>query len=552
MNLKEIISGDFKSTVLFLCLILPLGVPAFFHPGSSHEFRIIMSTFDLLFITVFAFCYLKKEAVFYLPRTDMVLITAWAVWACASVVFSDHVVASTLRQWEWFCKILFSFCLWAYLKERQDRLVPIHWMIIIGVLLICSSFGLYWYLLYDPSHYNWGTGAPHFTHIRNFGHYIAAGISLSIFPVLSDHKECNIARVIMTFLLLTILWGFLFWSGSRGSLAATVIGCLFACGFLTKNKKLFFTLLIFSIIVGFAASSFFPVEDARFGLENAVKRTGESFLTGRQKIWTDALQDVNGSLLFGLGPDSFRFYSGLKHLIIQPHNALIQGLLEWGIPGTVLLILLHFQFMHHGFVKLTDPREVRFHPIKSTALSFIVVYFFLGLVDGVYYHAIPLTLLAYAFAVIALPGTQNVTIVESNPHIPVTRLPIRVLTILLVAVFCLQFAVSKICQTKNVPDPFSTKGRLIRFFPSDTRGLDRWVMVWKEHDPEVALQASIKFALATSSNYAFWRVASIISAEQGDFQMARQMAENAIQNSRGDTQDYLIEEFKLLGIKRDI
>lgn len=544
MSFKSIISRDYKSDVLFLFLILPLGIPAFFHPGSTLEFRIVLSSFELLFVTVFAFYYLRKEAVFYLPKTGMILIIAWAVWACFAVFFSDHPVASILRQWEWFCKVLFAFSLWAYLKDRQYMLNLLHCMILIGVFLVCTGFGVFWYLLPDPSRYNWVTDIPHFANIRHFAYYLAVGLTLCTY-LMFNHKKGNITRIITTFLMLSVLWGFLLWSGSRGGIVASGIGGIFTGLFLVKKKKKFFIILILSILLGFIGSLFFQVDHTSLGAANAIKRTS---IGARILIWTEALHDVKGSLLFGLGPDSFRFFPRLRNGFIQPHNALVQGILEWGIPGTIMFILLLFMLMYKGFVRIVIQKQTYFYGIKSTALALTVAYLCFGFVDGVYYHALPLTLLAYAFAVISLPGAKKNAIGVSNRYIPVTRMTLRVLTTILLMVFCLQFAVSQTIKSERIPDPFSVKGRLVRFFPSETCGLERWVMDWKKTYPKVALQASIRFARASSLSYVFWRVASIISAEQGENNLAMQMAENAIQNSYGKNRDQLIMEFQRYGI----
>lgn len=548
MKCKSNIPWDFKSIVLFLFLIFPLGIPAFFHPGSTPAFRIVLSTFELLFIMCFAFFYIPKETVFHLPKTGTLLITAWAVWACLAVFFSNHPIASTLRQWEWFCKILFSFCLWAYLRTNQHRLIPIHWMAITGIFLVCASFGLYWYLIPDPSQYNWVLDAPNFTNIRHFSYYLAAGIGLCTCLILSDQKKGTITGITISTMMLSILWGFLFWSGSRGSIAASGIGGLFAGIFLAKDKKLFFIISMISVLIGFMASLFYPVTDAFLGAANSLARTGNDLFSGRLFFWAEAFHDVKESLLFGLGPDSYRFTPSLLSVIVQPHNALIQGVLEWGIPGAIMFIWLLLIAIYKGFLSIAGQKQSPFYTIKAAALSLIIAYLCLGLVDGVYYHALPLTLLAYAFAVISLPDMHEDPTEPPNTSVPVSRLTIRVLTIFMVAVFCLQFAVSKIIESDTIPAPFSVKGRLVRFFPSDTLGLERWVMEWKNTDPKVALQASIRFARSSSPSDIFWRAASLIAAEQGDHALARQMAKKAIQNSFGQHRDLLIKEFKTRGI----
>lgn len=112
--IKSLITG-----ILFSILILPLGIPSFFHTGSNFEFRITILSFELMYCLFFSFFYLKKKSKYYLSGHEFILFALWAMCASMAVILSDHYVPGMIRQLEWFVQIFFSFCLWAFLKKNQ-------------------------------------------------------------------------------------------------------------------------------------------------------------------------------------------------------------------------------------------------------------------------------------------------------------------------------------------------------------------------------------------------------------------------------------------------
>ena len=59
--------------------------------------------------------------------------------------------------------------------------------------------------------------------------------------------------------------------------------------------------------------------------------------TGRSEMWALSLQAMSASPWFGLGPYGYFFIENRSYGD-QPHNFLIQFLVEWGVIGTLLLL----------------------------------------------------------------------------------------------------------------------------------------------------------------------------------------------------------------------
>ena len=338
---------NLKITLLFSILVLPLGLPAFFHTGTTFDFRVVISNFELMFILFFSFSSLEKNTQYELPRHEVIVFVLWAICAVISVLLSDHYAPATMRQWEWFTQILFAFCLWAFLKDNQNLIIYAHLIVIAGFLLLCTGLVVYWNILPDPRHYNWVGLMPHFINIRHFTHYCTALVILSAFLLFSDSQKYS--HAVISFLVLSICFGFLFWTGGRAGIGSAAIG-LFILYLLSGNqKKQVLVILFLSCLTGYLLSNIFAVESRSLGLFNSIKRTSlENFLAARIQLWQFSLKWIQACPFFGLGPDGFRFLPDADFMFHHPHNTPVQLTLDWGVPGIFLFAYLQYRLMRRG------------------------------------------------------------------------------------------------------------------------------------------------------------------------------------------------------------
>jgi hypothetical protein len=124
----------------------------------------------------------------------------------------------------------------------------------------------------------------------------------------------------------------------------------------------------------------------------------------RLEIWLDSFNtwlEAGGSVppvVFGLGPDSFRLVMAYPG-IVQPHNSVIQALMEYGLLGLFFLMWLFFKVLHNLAV-IWKSRQVEGLPmLVSCALLSMFAY---SLTDGIFYHGVPIAICvvmgAYLFA----------------------------------------------------------------------------------------------------------------------------------------------------------
>ena len=123
--------------------------------------------------------------------------------------------------------------------------------------------------------------------------------------------------------------------------------------------------------------------------------------SGRIEIWLDSLAvwwDSWATTLFGLGPDAMRMAVRAKigyPPLVQPHNTLVQVLIEFGLIGLCLFTVAAFIVGRRIFAVLrtpTAPQELR---VTAALLVSLGAYM---LVDGILYHAIPLIMTMFLTA----------------------------------------------------------------------------------------------------------------------------------------------------------
>ncbi|QYJ05547.1 O-antigen ligase family protein [Nocardioides panacisoli] len=145
-------------------------------------------------------------------------------------------------------------------------------------------------------------------------------------------------------------------------------------------------------------------------LRQQVARTADGDLeavsSGRLRLWQESLAQLDspGAWLFGLGPDAFDRLRlgppsvlGADQRIVQPHNATVQWLLEFGVLGTVLVVGLCAWLLVRA---LRTAGASDLAPERRTAAAMFLGLFAYAQLDGLFYHVVPFTLAALLAALV--------------------------------------------------------------------------------------------------------------------------------------------------------
>lgn len=205
-------------------------------------------------------------------------------------------------------------------------------------------------------------------------------------------------------LLLCVALGYvLAWSGGRAAIGALLIFLAIAAWLNLFSRR---AIAVWVLALGVATLALIATGRADLLLLQFGRVGGETgeFTSNRLDIWAQSLAvwwDSWATTLFGLGPDAMRMAVRAKigfPPVVQPHNTIVQVLLEFGLFGLLLFLWGSWLIARRVIVTLrtrSAPGSLRVVAALLLALSPYM------LVDGILYHSIPLIMVmlltAYLF-----------------------------------------------------------------------------------------------------------------------------------------------------------
>jgi hypothetical protein len=284
-------------------------------------------------------------------------------------------------------------------------------------------------------------------------------------------------------------WTVLFWSGGRGSIVAGLLIGVCLWGLVKRHRAQVAKAFVSAIILGALLSLCFPVASESMGFWRFLFRTGavdaDRFTSGRVMFWLTSLAAWRQDPWLGLGPDATTFIlAPFGH--IQPHNFVVQALVEWGLVGTAAFIVLLGGGLITAGRRTIRERDTALRASRAVATSYLVGMAALGLLDGVFYHARPLALVAAAAAMALLPAEDGLS--RRYALSREVRLGVRVSSLgVLLLVFVHALSV-KAVWSPGVPAPNSVRTTFIQAFPTTAslRETAAWAQAWAVDDPEAA------------------------------------------------------------------
>ena len=176
-----------------------------------------------------------------------------------------------------------------------------------------------------------------FDNIRSFNQYQCWSLGLLSFHLLAfDFKKVSTTRWLH--LALALWWVLLFYSASRGVLLAWAVGVLLTAIVYQQNAWAFLRLQLTNMGLGLACYLIlFKWLPALFNLTPIITTVMRSTTGDRIELWNQALILIRQFPLLGAGPMQYPWYNPtLGH----PHNSVLQLAAEWGLPATILVLLL--------------------------------------------------------------------------------------------------------------------------------------------------------------------------------------------------------------------
>jgi O-antigen ligase len=344
---------------------------------------------------------------------------------------------------------------------------------VIGVLLV--QFGVGVEYMFFPTYWS----------ARLFGaHQFAAcwaALGLLAMPTASSLQRALLATAAL------IVWTGLAWSGSRAPALGLAVGLAvwFCLGSSTDRRFLLRwapALAICAMALSYQLGTPYP----QLGWWDALNRTAEAqglatVTSGRTDFWGITWREIIGSPWIGRGADSYLYIQPTLDGK-QPHNVLLQWMLEYGVFGSIPLVLLIIRgVVSSGFARRETKSGLYDHRVWScAALVGTAVY---SLFDGVFYHMI-IFMPAAVLAGLAF-GQSNPS--GSAHRVIKTHAPGRILLLIaLLSLLLHNWLCLMLLRAQNIT-PDSLPPRILRVFPSASHGLSNWIERWRRSDPDVVM-----------------------------------------------------------------
>jgi len=264
---------------------------------------------------------------------------------------------------------------------------------------------------------------PYFLNVRHFGYQGFFGASAAVAVALIDKRLRSSGVLLATAALFGIIM-----FGSRGALLAWVLFAMAAIVLVPDRK----TLAAVSLLAVTSAFALALIAE-QYGwlntyslIDRAQIFTGDTpslmYTQDRMAIWRDSLATIAQRPLLGFGPEGYQISRCCNRMVAQPHNSILQFLLEFGVIGVAALawaVVALFGPRVRAIV-LQTARQER-NPADAVILALVIGFTGFSLIDGLLYHPIPLINFALVAAILLAGPSPGVTSPADAPD----RAPIR-------------------------------------------------------------------------------------------------------------------------------
>lgn len=374
----------------YVALVLYLSIVAFdrptpwYHAQVSYQLVLAAALFLLPFLL---FPALRSKPLFSDPWAWFFAATA----LIAATIFSVDPVVSVSRLRLIFGVVLFA-CVAKIWFEKTGRIVVSPLLFSIAfVHAAILTLVLYAYAVAEGDLGDFTTWLPYHSHIRHLGYHgvVAASCGLAI-SVLQPRF-----RLVGGFLATYALFGLIYF-GSRGALLTAMAFLIVALVFSSSTRLPLLATAIVCFAVAWGAANTISSMKANHIGTVAERSTSTASVGSRIHLWTDSLKAIAKRPLLGYGPEGYQVSNCCAPGHVQAHNSIIQTLIETGIIGLLAFLWLGWVSLGGSFVGLFRESFCgrRNDPELATVAAIIISLLAYSMIDGIFYHVIPLMIFA--------------------------------------------------------------------------------------------------------------------------------------------------------------
>ena len=394
--------------VVLLTIILP-----FLHHTISRKYNYQIAIVELLIIFAAILVY-KRDFFISLPTDsfEFKLIILFLISGLISTLISPKIGIAIHR---YISIIIWLIYLWLMVYLIQEKYLSPRILVITGAAscLLPIAIFLISYGVSDTDQSLMATfdRLNFYSNIRHFGYHLTAATLASLYFLID--QSFNLKKLAFGVFLIAINFSTLIVSGSRqGILVVTIFSSLLFVFYYRKYwLPILVTLLICLIMLVAAIYS-----DSGENTLHLLHRLSLSGLTsgawGRTDLWITTFGMIKESAAFGYGAEAFvalrkslEAFAVLRNGIelksaVHPHSIIFQSLLEWGFIGSVL----YFSILISALSKFR--KRIDFKNLSATDTPVITAFLSIcalltnSLIDGTYYHVLPIYFSSISFAIL--------------------------------------------------------------------------------------------------------------------------------------------------------
>lgn len=309
--------------------------------------------------------------------------------------------ASWERAFGMVSSVLFFLAVIVFILNLSREFSAVLVALLVSIPVYAAFLVWQWSSLESPEQFDWMNGPPLFRHIRHAAYFLCVGMVAAAWAWLSYRGRWRFSIWLAFWLAASMM----LWSGSRGGFVAASVGALMLLiKFPLKDYFGGWMGLLGAVIAALLVSALFPVDQSGIGWLSAVLRSDQAesanqLSSGRLGIWSYLLPYIGERPWFGWGGEGFlAVWEGFS--IRQAHNGVMQLLIEWGVIGAALvLIMISLLFFRGGLKYLRQGRAAS--DILGYGVAMLTALLVLSLSDGIFYYGMPITYLMIACACIA-------------------------------------------------------------------------------------------------------------------------------------------------------
>lgn len=240
----------------------------------------------------------------------------------------------------------------------------------------------------------WSSALPGFISVRHFGSWSGAITAGFLAILLFDPDKQNIFLIRFFYFFSASMT---IWSGTRAAILAVFLTIIIL---ILSHRKLpsFRAIGIVAMLTGAALITAWllrPYDDPSFLLyTTADTKDAGQMMGGRLELWTASFEKWQSSPLFGLGSGSvfWEVYVGWSHT--QPHNAILQFLISWGLVGASGALWLLGRIIFNAHKRALGHRQME--PLLAILYTLLIM----SLLEGMLHYPRFIMLIMILFAVL--------------------------------------------------------------------------------------------------------------------------------------------------------